>query len=83
MLRRMRSRVTFANVTSLVALFVALGGSSYAALKLPQGSVGAKQLKRNAVNTPKIKHVAVTHSKIAAHRCGPLGPPRVRIPPPP
>jgi hypothetical protein len=55
MLRSIRSRMTFANVTSLVALFVALGGSSYAALNLPKGSVGAKQLRKNAVTSPKVK----------------------------
>jgi hypothetical protein len=66
MLRRISSRLTFANVTSLIALFVALGGSSYAALNLPKGSVGTKQLKRNAVTTQKIKSNAATRSKIAA-----------------
>jgi hypothetical protein len=30
----MRQRLTFANVTSVIALFVALGGSSYAAVKI-------------------------------------------------
>jgi hypothetical protein len=30
---RARSRLTFANVVSVLALFVALGGSSYAAVK--------------------------------------------------
>jgi hypothetical protein len=67
MLRRISSRLTFANVTSLIALFVALGGSSYAALNLPKGSVGTKQLKRNAVTTQKIKNNAATRSKIAAN----------------
>ena len=34
MLENLRSRLTFANVISLIALFVALGGSSYAALTI-------------------------------------------------
>jgi len=51
-------------VISLVALFVALGGTSYAAIKLPKNSVGAKQLKKNAVTAPKIKNGAVTASKL-------------------
>jgi Collagen triple helix repeat (20 copies) len=55
MIRAICSRLTFANVTALVALFVALGGSSYAALNLPKGSVGAKQLRKNAVTSPKVK----------------------------
>jgi hypothetical protein len=40
---------------ALLALFVALGGSSYAALQLPKGSVGARQLKTNSVTSPKVK----------------------------
>jgi hypothetical protein len=39
----------------LVALFVALGGTSYAAIKLPANSVGTKQLKKDAVTLKKIK----------------------------
>jgi hypothetical protein len=55
MIRSIRLRMTFANVTSLLALFVALGGSSYAALNLPKASVGGKQLRKNAVTSPKVK----------------------------
>jgi hypothetical protein len=55
MIGSIRSRLTFANVTSLLALFVALGGSSYAALNLPKGSVGGKHLRKNAVTSPKVK----------------------------
>jgi hypothetical protein len=41
-------------VISLIALFVALGGSAYAASSLPKNSVGTKQLKNNAVTEKKI-----------------------------
>jgi hypothetical protein len=51
-------------VISLVALFVALGGTSYAATRLPKNSVGAKQLKKDAVTAPKIKNGAVTAAKL-------------------
>ena len=37
------------NVIAYLALFVALGGTSYAALKLPKNSVGSKQIKNGAV----------------------------------
>ena len=37
------------NVIALIALFVALGGTSYAALNLPAGSVGTRQLKNRSV----------------------------------
>ena len=53
-------------VLALVALFVALGGTSYAALSIPANSVGSKQLKKNAVTTKKIKNGAVTASKLAS-----------------
>jgi hypothetical protein len=39
----LRQRLTFANVVSLIALFVALGGSSYAAVTLKKNSVKGKQ----------------------------------------
>jgi hypothetical protein len=42
-------------LVALLALFVALGSSSYAALTLPTGSVGSKQLRKNAVTSPKVK----------------------------
>jgi hypothetical protein len=45
-----------AMLVALLALFVALGGSSYAALQLPKGSVGTKQLKNGAVTSPKVKN---------------------------
>ena len=51
-------------IISTLALFVALGGTGYAAFSLPKNSVGAKQLKRNAVTTPKIKNGAVTGAKM-------------------
>lgn len=54
-------------VIALLALFIALGGSSYAAIvALPKNSVGTKQLKANAVTGVKIKDGAVTAAKINA-----------------
>jgi hypothetical protein len=51
----MRPRLTYANVVATIALFIALGGASYAAIKLPKNSIGAKQIKKNAVTAPKVK----------------------------
>jgi len=42
-------------VVSVIALVVALGGTSYAAIKLPANSVGTKQIKKDAVTTAKVK----------------------------
>jgi hypothetical protein len=55
MLRQVRSGLTYANVMATIAVFLALGGGAYAALKLPKNSVGSKQIKRNAVNSSKVK----------------------------
>lgn len=69
-MKRVRSRFSFSNVVALLALFVALGGSAYAATQLPKNSVGPKQLKKNAVTTAKIKKGAVTGAKIALKTLG-------------
>ena len=42
------------NVVAYVALFVALGGTSYAALKLPANSVGTKQIKNHSITPIKL-----------------------------
>jgi hypothetical protein len=62
-----RKRVTFANVTSFLALFVALSAGSYAAITIPANSVGAKQIKAKAVVNAKLANKAVTGPKIAAN----------------
>lgn len=57
---RITSRLSFANVVSVLALFVALGGTAWAATALPPNSVGTKQLKNQAVTTAKIHRGAIT-----------------------
>ncbi len=42
------------NAVAYLALFVALGGTSYAAVNLPAGSVGSKQLRNGAVTNKKL-----------------------------
>ena len=54
------SRPSPALVISLIALFIALGGTGYAALKLPRNSVGTRQLKNNAVTSSKVKNGSLT-----------------------
>ena len=65
MLTPKRGRLTSAHVIALVALFVALGGTTWAATQLGKGTVKAKNLAKNAVTTKKIKDGAVTAPKIA------------------
>jgi len=63
-MQRLRDRLTYANVVATMALFVALGGSSYAALTLPRNSVGAKQLKRDSVSKSELTSGSVRSSEI-------------------
>jgi len=63
--KRLRPRITFANVVSCLALFVAIGGSAYAAKQLPKNSVGSPQIKKNAVKTGDIARNAVKVGKLA------------------
>jgi hypothetical protein len=51
---RLARPVTYANVMSTIAVFVALGGTSYAVTQLPRDSVGSAQIKRDAVRSPEI-----------------------------
>ena len=54
-LTRLRSRLTYANAMSTIAVFVALGGGAYA-VSVPRNSVGPAQLKANAVTAAKVKN---------------------------
>jgi hypothetical protein len=65
-------------VISLIALFVALGGTSYAAISaLPKDSVGTKQLKKGAVTKTKINRKTLEQLK---GNTGPAGPEGARGP---
>jgi hypothetical protein len=66
-MQRIRNHLSFANVISMIALFVALGGTTYAAVSLPKNSVGAKQIKKRAVRGKHINKNAVSASKIQAN----------------
>jgi hypothetical protein len=67
--RILTKRPSPAMVVALVALFVALGGGAYAALKLPANSVGPVQLKKGTVTPPKLSPAA----KTALSKPGPKG----------
>ncbi|MDX6721199.1 MAG: hypothetical protein QOJ63_3453, partial [Solirubrobacteraceae bacterium] len=53
---RLRAGLTYANVVGSLALFIALGGVSYAAVKIPSASVGTDQLKEGAVTSSRVKN---------------------------
>ena len=50
------------NAIALLALFVALGGTSYAALTLPTNSVGARQIRNGVITPVKLNRSAISGS---------------------
>jgi len=64
-------------VMAALALFIALGGLSWAALTLPKKSVGTAQLKKNAVTTKKVKNRTLRRKDFRSGVLlqGPQGPP--------
>jgi hypothetical protein len=82
---RLRPRLSYANVVSTLALFLALGGASYAALELPARSVGRAQLRDEAVTSRVLSRPVRTKLQRVAERGpqgdrGPAGPPGERAP---
>jgi hypothetical protein len=63
MIALIRSKLSYANVTASLALFVALGGTGYAAL-MPRNSVGAAQIRPKAVGKSELRTGAVTSRDI-------------------
>jgi hypothetical protein len=61
---KLKRHLSVANVLSCIALFVALGGSAFAAVKLNAGQVKAVNIAKQAVTNAKIKREAVTSGKI-------------------
>lgn len=59
-----RRRPSHAVIVSYLALVVALGGTSYAAVQLPRNSVGTPQIRKSAVTAAKIKDGTVASADI-------------------
>jgi hypothetical protein len=72
--KKILGKLTYANVIATVALFIALGGASYAAFKLPKNSVGARQLKKGAVTPAKLTEAAKSTLTGPAGPQGTVGP---------
>ena len=60
MLTKIRSHASFSNVVAVLALFVALGGTSYAATQ-----IGSKQIRNNSVRSIDIKNRTIKSKDIA------------------
>jgi len=56
---KLRSYATFSNVIALCALFVALGGTSYAVTK-----IGSKQIRNNSIRSADIKNRTIRSKDI-------------------
>jgi hypothetical protein len=65
LLTRLRAHLRFANVMSALALFLALGGTSYAAV-----SIGSAEIRTNAVGKSEIRSSAVGKSEISTNAVG-------------
>jgi hypothetical protein len=76
MMNTVRTRLSYSNVTATLALFVALSGSAYAAIKLPPDSVGPVQLRDNAVSSPKVQNGSLLAADFKPGQlpAGPKGP---------
>jgi hypothetical protein len=78
-MKKLRTRITSAHVIAMIALFVALSGSSYAAVtirasqirnnsipgsKLKSGSIPATKLRNNSITGGKLKNNSVGAAKL-------------------
>ncbi len=61
---RVRAALSYSNVIATLALMIALGGTSYAAVTLGRYSVRSRNIANGAVTSSKIKNGAVTDAKL-------------------
>jgi hypothetical protein len=78
MLRNIGARMTYANVMATVAVFIALGGSGYAATKIngkniKNKSIAGKKLKNRTITAGKVKKNTLGGTEIAESRLGQVG----------
>ena len=73
MRRALRCRLTYANVTATLALFVALGGSAYAGLTIDGGDVVDGSLTGRDIRNGSVAQVDLEQA-VAARRRGRRGP---------
>jgi hypothetical protein len=59
LLSKLRTRLTFANVVSMIALFVALGGTSYAAIK-----VTGKNVRNSSLTGVDVRNSSLTTADV-------------------
>jgi hypothetical protein len=72
-------RGSYANVASTLALIVALGGTSYAAVAIPKNSVGSAEIENSSITSKDVKNGALKGvdfkaGELPAGAQGPAGP---------
>lgn len=67
------------NVVAYLALAIAMGGTSYAAVALPKDSVGAKQIQSSAVRSAEVKNGSLKAADFKAGQL-PAGPQGIQGP---
>lgn len=72
-LSTLASKLTYANVVATLALFIALGGASYAAVKLPKNSVTTTQIKNGTIKLGDLNKKTVAQLKGATGAAGANG----------
>ena len=65
MLNPIRRRLTYANVMSTLAVFIALGGSSYAAV-----TISGSSIKNRSIRAKKLRHNTLTGWEIKESSLG-------------
>ena len=85
-IKKLRARITSAHVIAMIALFVALSGSSYAAVtirasqiknnsipgaKIKAGSIPASKLRNNSITGAKLKNNTVGRAKLRTDALNP------------
>lgn len=72
---RWRDRLTYANITATLALFIAVStGGAYAANELGKRTVGPKQLKREAVTSRALKNNTIARRDLKRRLDANIGP---------
>lgn len=79
LLSRIRSRLSYANVMASIAVFIALGGSSYAAIKITgrnvvDGSLTGRDIKNRSVGVVDLGRGAIKSLKGSKGEGGERGP---------
>ncbi|HEX4306876.1 MAG TPA: hypothetical protein VHZ54_12630 [Solirubrobacterales bacterium] len=73
-MKRLRRKLSYANVISTLCLFLLLGGgAAFAATRLPKNSVGTRQLKNGAVTLGKLSSSTTLALQGAPGATGPGG----------